>query len=451
MTMYYVRGKKRKEMKKSLILLLAILILYGCDGQLSKRKIEQYKTEGIQQLQDGNYQEAIDSLTLIIDYDDEDNAVKLALVDANRGLGNQAEVIRLLEEIRSDSDVDDSIILALSDAYAITQNYDKSIELLESIVTDENEELKFKIVLYQGSDYLKDFATVDWETLKDKKWSQVLTFNDVAKYIKFKEGKKYGILDLSYNVVLKAKYADLFTGYGAPTFNYKLGYKTEKNAKRDKWSKIIVFNDKMKISNKQPPYQDYVPEAYGYYIDTKNANRLRYIEWKENKDTSMKAIVKKVSSIKKDMVVEGAYHCTKESCDSEYQRVYTYFLVKKEGLKTIKIQGKPEGYRFGDDVNKTIIDNMIRTKKKKKCGYYNLDGQLVSNFKYDVIKGLSKYSGYCSPYSEGYVVVKKSKKFGMLNQSGELVVDAVFDGLSNLQDGRFLVVYDGHVGIATIK
>ena len=74
----------------------------------------------------------------------------------------------------------------------------------------------------------------------------------------------------------------------------------------------------------------------------------------------------------------------------------------------------------------------------------------MSGFIYDEITGPAN-DRYCSPYSEGYIVVKANKKFGIMDRNGKLVVDTVFDGITNLHEGQFLVIFEGNVGIAKVK
>ena len=404
-------------MKRFALVLLVILLLISCQKGLSKKDISKHKEAGLAYLEEGSFQKAIDSLLLIVDYDD-DQAIKVAL----------------------------------SDAYAGIKDYGNAIYWLEKIGGFAVQEYQDLINNYRVLGYLKDLATVDWEALKNKQWTYVMEFND--KYLKYQENDKYGLLDAhTYEVVLEAEYAEVFTIFGEP-FNGKiLVFKDRLDALSNNWEKAIILDGKLKESKEKVPIGGWGdPEPIGYFVDTLNDNLLMKAEY--NKGGDYKVTV--VDVIDKTRVVNGALRCDEEEEDEDvcyalYENEDKYFLTSGKDQKVYKLEGRPQDYVNGSVEGKSIVDNMIAMERNGKCGYYNSEGILISNFLYDLVYDTSEDRARCQVYNEGFVVVNSGGKFGLMNNKGVTVIEPVFDGMSPVFGDNFIFIYQDKIGVATIK
>ena len=401
-------------MKKILIILVAFILLGGCNRSLSKKKIAAYKEEGLLALQEEDYPAAIEALSQILDYDDENNTIAFALVDA----------------------------------YVAVGDFNKAIRTLEKIKSSDPERIFNLITRYKGSNLLKDIATVDWETYKDKDWTYVGAFNE--DYFEYGVGSQYGLLDLFFDVALEAVYADI-SYWPGPYGGLITAYRTEMEAINNDYSKLVLFDNNLKETKKKFATKTW---GSGYpkepFIDIFGGNQLANVD-EYKVEGVVKANIVRVNLLDQDKVVAGAL---KETDENNYLKklefVDEFYLVNKKDLSVHRLQGKAKDHFYGYYPDKSISNEMITMEDKGKCGYYNMSSILVSSFIYDGQPQADR-SYRCNDYSHGYVVVKSDGKYGLMDKNGDLVVKAEFDGITDIAYGTFLVIYQGHVGLAELK
>ncbi len=399
-------------MKKILVLLIALSLLTSCGQKLTKKKIANYKQEGLYALQQGEYQTAIEALSQILEYDDENNTIAYALVDA----------------------------------YVGAEDFNKAIRTLEKIKNSDPEKIFNLITLYKGSNLLKDIAKVDWETYKNKDWTYVGAFND--DYFKYAVGKQYGLLDTFYDVALEALYADV-SYWPGPYDGLITAYRTELEAVNNDQSKLVLFDRNLKETKKKFATKTW---GTGYpkepFIDIFSGNQLSYVDVYKVEGV-VKADIRAVFLLDRDKVVAGALR--ENDGDSFNLRFENeFYLVNKKDLSLHRLQGKAKDHFYGYYPDGSIANDMITMEDKGKCGYYNMSAILVSSFIYDGEPQADR-SYRCNSYSHGYVVVKFDGKYGLMDKNGNLVVKAEFDSITDIAYGSFLVIYQGRIGLAQLK
>ena len=353
----------------------------------------------------GDYQTAVEQLIELLEYDDEEKTITYALVDAYVGL----------------------------------ENYPKAIEYL-NIIDRDSETIKERVFTYTMTDIFKQIATVDMRTLKDLSVDYIQHFND--KYILFKSGDKYGLLNRDYEVALAAKYYGILIGIG-PFDGKIMVYKTAKHAKKPDYNNAVVLDNDLNEAKKKG-YGFGYEEIDGYLVDVKDNNKVKFVDWVDDGDGDFDMKIKKVSSIEKDMLMAGGKYYKGFGA---YNYSGTDFLVKASDLSVYKLSGNAVGYEA--TIMPDIFDDMIPVYKKKKCGYYNLGPSFVSEFVYDTLG--YKFLPECNSFSQSYAAVKLDNKYGMINKEGNLVIPTEFDGLTTIVNGEFLFIYQGRVGIGRLK
>ena len=398
-------------MKKLVLLLLAILLMSGCNGKPSAKKITQTKEKALELIAKGDYQSAIDALTDLLEYDDEDKSLTYTLVDAYVGL----------------------------------ENYPKAIEYLNGI-DSEDETIKERIFTYSVAEQFKSLATVDFSTLKDLKVDYLQNFND--KYILFKSGDKYGLLNRNYEIALAAKYYGIIIGDG-----YNRGkimvFKSTKLVKKHYEKDAIVLDGNLKETKKKGSNIGYC-SLIGYLIDTTNKNKFYDASMKpgcDKGDWDFEKNVKLVKSLDKDMVIPAAKVVHSWGDGWWYEYAETDYLVKASDLSIHKLTGNFASYNYEDIP--PIKEGMIPVYKKNKCGYYNTEPTLVVDFTYDTFS--YNMLPQCSNFSSGYAVVRANDKYGIIDKDGKLIIPSEFEGLTDIVNGEFLILYQGRVGIGKLK
>ena len=400
-------------MKRIILTVLAITLVVSCGKKgLSEKEIAKYKAEGLRCLATGQYQQAVDNLLIITTHDDSSH----------------------------------TIVVALAEAYGGLEDYEAAVKWLNTINDYQNEEIKDKILAYRGSGYLKDIARVDWEIFKDKKWTYVIGFND--KYSKYRQDGKYGLLDLNYEVALPAKYAEIFTVYEPSLAEQIVVFKETEDAQANDWSQAIILDEKLtETAGEVPVYGSEEAAPVGYFVDTGNDDLLMeaYYEQKDG------YVVTEAGTLDKDRVVNGAAACDNDYCLASYEKDDSYFLVNKADRFPHKLEGIPQDYLDGQQDSSAIVDDMIAMTKNGRCGYYNKDGIKIDDFHYQLLNDTGEDRARCATYREGYVTVRSGSLLGLLNNRGVPVVPAMFDGISAVVHGRFLVIYQGKVDLARLK
>ena len=397
-------------MKRLVTGLVVLLLIVGCSKGLSKKEVEKYRTTGLDYLEQEKCQEAVDNLSKIVSYDDDDYTIAIALAKAYSGLADFRNAIRVLEETGA-----------------------KSMPAIREL-----------LIIYQGSLYLRDFADVDWQKLAYLDCDWIDTLNE--RYIKYKVGELYGLLDNDYNIVLEPTYYEIIMGFG-PFDGQIMVYKDAKAAAMKEIDKTIILDDKLNETKKKGygfGYNESGPE--GYFIDVGNDNQLMKMEWEGNAKSGYIAKPTPIYAIDKEMVVPAAERDALN--DDEYSVVEGQYLVLKD-LRIIALQGTVQNLIGGIESDRPIIDSMITVEKDGKCAYYNLQGINVSGFQYDIYNDASFKR--CNTYSGQQVVVKRDGRYGLLNKFGQIAIPIEFDGLSAVRNGEFLVLYQGRLGVAIVK
>jgi len=397
------------KIKKLLVIILIFSMLCGCKDRLSKKTVAKFKADGLQYLANEEYEKAIESLLKVIDYDDEEN----------------------------------TITIALSQAYAGTESYNEAIRLLEKINNANDQALTKTISKYRGANYLKSTARVDWDTFANSEWTYVGAFNN--EYFKYGIADLYGLLDLDFNVVLEAQYYDIFT-WGGPFNGQIMVFKTAKDYAISNLQAAVILDDSLKETNKKVPIFGWNADDFiGYFVDMTNSNVLMNMEVTTVEGERVYQATP-ATTIDKDSVVGGA----NLNSDGLYEMSDQFFLVTRKDMTVHKIDGLPQDYYYGIYQDRAIINEMITVRKGGKCGYYNLSAVKVSSFEYDAL-GDDENSYSCGTYSQGYVVVYLDKQYGLLDKNGKLIVDTKFDAMTDIAKGKFLVIYEGKIGLATLR
>jgi len=394
-------------MKKLILLAVVLLLLIGCNGKMSEKEIAKAKENAMQLLADGDYAAAVEALNALLEYDDDDQTIAVALVDAYVGL----------------------------------EDYDKAIKVLDGIKWSE-EVKKDKILQYSIAKYLQGIATVDFAKLKDLSVDYLQHFND--KYILFRSEDKYGLLDRKYDVVLQAKYSGIFIGVG-PFDGKIMVYKNDKHAKNHDYSNAVILDKNLNETNKKGSGFG-IEDISGYMVESKVKNKLIYVDWVDDGDGGVDIDVSNVTNIDDDMVVPGG---KLEADFGAYSYTGKHYLVKASDLSIHQLDGVAVRY----DMLKSpieIFDEMVPVfNKNKKCGYYNLNVLNVSPFVYDILP--YKFSQECNDFSKGYAAVRSDAKYGMIDKQGELVVPLEFDSITTIVNDEFLILYQGRIGVCRLK
>jgi len=400
-------------MKKIIVLLLiTATLVFGC-GKLSKKKVAQYKSDGLQFLAEGDYKSAIENLTVIIDYDDNEH----------------------------------SIAFALAEAYSGNEEYNKAIRTIEKIKGGDAARINKLIQRYKASNLLKDIAVVNWETYQNVDWDYVGSFSE--DYHLYRQDGLYGLLDLSFNVVLEAQYANLSIWYG-PYKDLITAYRTEKDFITNDYSKLVLLNRDLKETKKKFEAKKFgggIPKEP--FIDVLSGNLLVYLEEAKTSE-GIKRFTRPVISLEEDKVVAAAMR--DDSGDSlKYKFIDEFYLVNKKDMSVHRLTGIAQDHFYGFYTNHSVSNDMITVVDKNgKCGYYNLNTILVSAFQYDGrLQANRTYR--CSQYSYNYVVVNADGLYGILDKNGNVVVKLEFDSISDMAFGKFIVIYQGQIGLAVLK
>jgi len=396
-------------MKRIICVLVVVLLISGCDKGLSKKNIAKYKEEGLMYLAEEEYEKAIESLSLVLEYDDDEYTITFAYVEANTAI----------------------------------EDYPTAIKALENLNDAENSEIRNRLITLKGSNLLKNIASVDWETMEDTKWTYVGAFND--EYFKYGIGEYYGLLDWDFNVVLEAQYYDVFTLYG-PYKGQVFVYKNAKDYATNDIAKAVILDSKLKETKSKIPSSKWgKPSPKEYFVDVSNSNIFMRMEsYKVAEETVTEA--RTVSYIDKDMVVVGA----QAASNKQYERKKEYYLVYKKDLSVHKLLGTPQHNYDGYFPDRSIVNDMIAVQDNGRCGYYNLSSIIVSSFIYSAI-GDNEANYICNSYSQGYVVVYDGYAYGLMDKNGKLVTNIEFTAISNTMNDRFIFIYQDRIGIATLR
>ena len=286
----------------------------------------------------------------------------------------------------------------------ISQYIDDKLTI--DIINEEGETLKrfvnYNLILPFKNNYSIVANNEEYYGKMNAKWELVIpciynymkNINDDAILISFKD--EWGVINNSNEFIVKPKFSAI---------------------------EYIDFKNKKVIGHKEEGFGIYDFEGEIFKILDQNTKiESIYIDGKHYKEREGRVVIKNNLN------------------ENEFSLVDTDFNTVVPFGKYLKISDINEGMiMVAENYTTNKIDNRVSISKYGKCGFLNLNGELVIPMKFD-------FAGY---FNEDVSVVSVNNKYGYIDKKGDFIIKPIYDyclpfrnGLAKVKIGEQFYIID---------